>query len=132
MNDHSLTSCVGCIIRIFNLLDSFGSVVQCCQVPSSHIESLQILNRVFCIEYIFINYECCSFFIASLSFSNLSDWSKLPEYIVQLFCSCLVWEVAYEDDFVDLRRKLVDFCCESLINFICHLKEIVIILQFCS
>ena len=98
---HSLLL-LGLACHLPDLLDSLGAVVEGHQVPSPHVETIQILYRLLCVKNVLIHDEGSSLLIPLQPLSDLADGPESPENIIELLVGYFVGEVADKYDFVDL------------------------------
>lgn len=87
------------------LLHPLGAVIQGDEIPAAHIESVQVLDCIFGVEDVLIYYKRCPLLVAGLALADLPDGSEPAKHVIHLLRGNLVWQVAHEDNLVDLRGQ---------------------------
>ena len=91
--------------HLTNLLHPSSTVVERHQVPPVHVEPIEIVHRLFCIEYVLVNHKSRPLTIPRVALSYLPDGTKSPKHVVHFLRGYLVGQVAHKYYLVDLRSQ---------------------------
>ena len=85
-----------------DLLDSLSTVVEGHQVPSPHVETIEVLHRLLRVKDVLVYDEGSSLLVPCLTLSDLPNGPESTEYIIEFLVGYFVRKVTDKDDFVDL------------------------------
>jgi hypothetical protein len=81
-------------------------IVKANQVLARHVEAIEVFNCIFGTKDVLVDDEGGTLGLRGVALANLSNFTVLAENVVEFIGANLVWEVADEEDAVDLGWEL--------------------------